>query len=199
MARAAEVKRTWKDLVNASPRGLFTIILAMFFLFAALPGRGTAAVMPQMAVGSDHTAALKSDGTVWTWGGNSSGQLGDGTIAGHTTPQQVPGLTGVVAISAGDSHTVVVKNDGTVWAWGDNTFGQLGNGTTIQSTTPQRVSSLTGVITIAAGGNVTLALKSDGTVWAWGRNDSGQLGDGTTEDKSSPVREAGSTTDKIAV
>jgi RHS repeat-associated protein len=126
-----------------------------------------------------HSAALKSDGTVWTWGYNKHGQLGLGTTTSTTTPQKVAGLTGVVAITASGDNTYALKSDGTVWAWGDNGYGQLGN-TSVkgsQSTSPVQVS-ISGVAAIAAGGTHALALKSDGTVWAWGNNNTGQLGDG---------------------
>src|SRR6185437_8872513 len=123
-----------------------------------------------IAAGSVHTVALKSDGSVWTWGANYVGQLGrerDGTA----TPLQVPGVSDVVAIAAGYEHTVVLKRDGTVWAWGLNDSGQLGNGTIAPqfsgSSTPSLVVGLTGVVQVATGVRNTLARKADGTVWAW--------------------------------
>ena len=133
------------------------------------------------AAGGRHTIALKNDGTVRTWGKNSNGQLGDGTILIKLIPVQVNTLTGVVAIAAGVSHSVALKNDGTVLAWGLNTSGQLGDGTTTQRITPAQVNGLTGVIAIAGGQIHTISLKSNGTVWAWGRNDFGQLGATTSE------------------
>ena len=82
-----------------------------------------------IAGGDFHTVALKSDGTVWAWGYNDEGQLGDGITTGRTTPVQVSSLSGVTAIAAGYRHTVALKSDGTVWAWGYNEYGQLGDGT----------------------------------------------------------------------
>ncbi|MCK4261195.1 MAG: hypothetical protein KAX49_19630 [Halanaerobiales bacterium] len=93
-------------------------------------------VKPMVAAGTFHTIALKSDGTVWTWGYNWSGQLGDGTISHKTTPVQVSNLSDITAIAAGDSHTIALKSDGTVWTWGHNYYGQLGDGTTSNKTTP---------------------------------------------------------------
>jgi alpha-tubulin suppressor-like RCC1 family protein len=78
-----------------------------------------------ISAGYNHNLALKSDGTVWAWGLNSSGQLGDGTNANRTTPVQISGLTGVTAISGGYLHSLALKSDGTVWAWGSNNYGEL--------------------------------------------------------------------------
>ena len=147
-----------------------------------------------IAAGESHTVALKNDGTVWAWGLNSSGQLGDGTgtKTDSDTPVKVSGLTGIItAIAAGGSHTVALKSNGTVWAWGNNGYGQLGDGTMADSDTPVQVSGLTGIkiTAIAAGESHTVALKSDGTLWAWGKNnDYGQLGDGTMADSDTPVQ-----------
>ncbi|MFZ4858969.1 MAG: C13 family peptidase [Desulfuromonadaceae bacterium] len=136
-----------------------------------------------ISAGSLHAVALKNDGTVWSWGGNSTGQLGDGTVSidygGKSSPVQVSGLTGVIAVAAGSAHTVALKSDGTVWTWGYNGYGQLGNGTTVNSSTPVQVSGLTEITAIAAGSGNTIALKNDGTVWTWGDNYYGQLGNGT--------------------
>jgi alpha-tubulin suppressor-like RCC1 family protein len=156
-----------------------------------------------LAAGGAFTVALKQDGTVWTWGANDFGQLGDGTTTGRSTPVQVVGpggsgfLTGVKAIAAGRDQTVALKQDGTVWTWGANENGQLGDGTTTDRSTPVQVVGpggigfLINVTALAAGGAFTVALKQDGTVWTWGANDFGQLGDGTTFAHSTPVQVLG--------
>jgi alpha-tubulin suppressor-like RCC1 family protein len=145
--------------------------------------------MTAIAGGQHYSLALKSDGTVWAWGGNDDGELGNGSTTGSNTPVQVTGLTGMSAIAAGYNHSLALKSDGTVWAWGDNRQGELGNGSSNGpdnclngpcSLTALEVSGLTGVTAVAGGGAHSMALKSDGTVWAWGSNYSGQLGDGTT-------------------
>lgn len=141
-----------------------------------------------ISTGGGHTLALKSDGTLWAWGLNTQGQLGDTTFTNRATPIQVPDVANVVAIAAGGSHSVVLKTDGTVWTWGDNEYGQLGDGTTSNNPIPATVSGLTDVVAIAAGAYHTIALKSDGTVWGWGRNSSGQLGDYTETDRPAPVQ-----------
>src|SRR3990172_3621138 len=136
----------------------------------------------------DHSLALKNDGTVWAWGLNVSGQLGNGTNTNSNVPVQVTGLTGITAIAAGQDHSLALKNDGTVWAWGYNLYGQLGNGNNTNSNVPVQVAGLTGITAIAGGGRAhSLALRNDGTVWAWGFNTSGQLGNGTLTNNNVPV------------
>ncbi len=145
-----------------------------------------------IVAGSDHSLALKSDGSVVTWGDNLSGQLGNGNNNSSNSPVAVSGLTsGVTAIAGGGDHSLALKNDGSVVAWGDNQLGQLGNGNNIASNTPVQVSGLTDAEAIATGGNHSLALKSDGTAWAWGDNQFGQLGDGTNSTSNAPVQSTG--------
>ncbi|MFZ5776027.1 MAG: RCC1 domain-containing protein [Thermodesulfobacteriota bacterium] len=140
-----------------------------------------------IAAGELHTLALKSDGTVWAWGYNINGQLGDGTTIDRNTPVQVVGLSGIVALTSGAQHGLALKNDGTVWAWGANYQGQLGDGTTTNRSTPVLLSGLRDITSLAAGGYHSLALSSDGRVWSWGYNSHGQLGDGSTLDNSTPT------------
>jgi alpha-tubulin suppressor-like RCC1 family protein len=142
-----------------------------------------------VAGGNNHSLAVKSDGTVWSWGFNNRGQLGydpdpatTDTFENSGTPGQVSGLTDVVDVAGGTSHSLAVKSDGTVWSWGFNDVGQLGNGATSSTPNPIPVqaSGLTDVVAIAAGSHHSLAVKSDGTVWAWGFNSQGMLGNGTS-------------------
>ncbi|MCU6713041.1 InlB B-repeat-containing protein [Paenibacillus sp. J5C_2022] len=140
------------------------------------------------SAGGYHNLALKNDGTVWTWGKNSVGQLGDGTQTDRYSPVQVQGLNNVVAIAAGADYSLALRQDGTVWAWGLNYFGQLGDGTQTQRLSPVQVQGLSDVTAITSGGQHNLALKSDDTVWAWGANGWGQLGDGTKTDRHIPVQ-----------
>lgn len=134
--------------------------------------------------GERHAIALKSNGTVVSWGNNQNGQRGDGTTSTNScqcnpNPGVVPGLNNIVQVSAGVYHSLVLRADGTVWAWGDNSVGELGNGTQTNSAIPvqvgQGVSGFNNIIAIDAGSYHNLALKADGTVWAWGFNFHGQV------------------------
>jgi alpha-tubulin suppressor-like RCC1 family protein len=127
---------------------------------------------------SDYSVAVKNDGTVWSWGDNYYGQLGNGTVSGTiTTPVQISNLTGITSVSSGHGgHALALKSDGTAWAWGDNGNGQLGNGTTNASYVPIQVSNLTGVTAMAVGVSHNVAIKSDGTIWGWGLNTDGEVG-----------------------
>jgi alpha-tubulin suppressor-like RCC1 family protein len=126
-----------------------------------------------VAGGFDHSVAVKADGTVWSWGDNEYGQLGDGGTEYDTNlPVRVQGLpTNAIAVAAGYSHTLALLGDGTVWAWGDDSFNQLGDGNWASSSTPVPVPGLTGIAAICAGGNHSLALDTNGNVWAWGSFD----------------------------
>lgn len=129
-----------------------------------------------IAAGNAHTLALKKNGTVWAWGNNDKGQLGDGSTSGSKTPVQVKGLKGMIAIVAGAEHSLALKGDGSIWAWGNNSAGQLGDKSIIKRSAPVQVRSISGITAIAAGENHSVALKGDGTVWTWGSNSAGQLG-----------------------
>lgn len=143
-----------------------------------------------IASGGFHSLALEPDGTLWTWGSNTYGQLGDGTTMAKNRPVRIG--SDYVAISAGAAYSLALKKDSTLWAWGSNSYGELGDGTFINKSTPVLIGS--DFTRIATGGmgpfgfsSHSLALKSDGTLWAWGSNIVGQLGDGTGVDKSVPV------------
>lgn len=131
-------------------------------------------------------AVLLNNGTVWTKGDNSNGQLGDNTSSDRSTWAQVPGLSNVTQIAAGSGSLYALLSDGSVKAWGYNAFGQLGDGTTTPRYSPTPVSNLSGVTQIAAGGATAFALLSDKSVKAWGYNNVGQVGDGSTTNRSTP-------------
>jgi len=147
----------------------------------------------QIIAGDTHTLALLKDGTLWSWGDNFFGQLGNGTTINSIFPVQVmrnarSPLRNIKQIAAGSQYTKAILADGTVWGWGRNNFGQLGNGTETNSVYPTRVmrnrnNALENVVQISTSYASVLAILRDGTIWGWGRNNSSQLADGTTAQK----------------
>ena len=137
-------------------------------------------------------AAGTATGPLRAWGGNQSGQLGDGSTDPSDVPVrvQLPSGTKVTQARAGCFHTVALTSKGHVLAWGDNSLGQLGNGSTVSSDTPVRAKlpSGTKVTAVRAGCRFSLALTSKGHVLAWGDNTDGQFGNGTTTGSDTPVR-----------
>lgn len=150
---------------------------------SAVPVRvGTDSDWVAIAAGAGHSLALKADGTLWSWGLNNSGQLGQGTSgydATYSTPTKVGADTDWVHISAGYEHTIGLKSDGSLWAWGANYKSELGTGTAVIESAPVRSSEATDWVTALAGRNSTLARRKDGVVLAWGENLSGMLGTGS--------------------
>ncbi len=158
-----------------------------------------------ISAGGSHCLALQGDGTVWAWGENSHGILGDGTNETRFSPVKSK-MSDVKGFDAGTSHALAIKQDGTVWAWGYNYMGQLGMGGAslknqgrvsfgpgADSYSPDLVRGVADAKAVAAGGSHSAALKDDGTVWAWGGNEDGQLGQGAAggNDRTSPVRVEG--------
>lgn len=141
-----------------------------------------------VSTGGFFSLAKKSDGTLWSWGANDKGQLGDGTNTNKKKPTQIGTANYWKSIVAGISFSLAIKNDGTLWAWGANTNGQLGNGTNKDSNLPTQIGTDADWKSIAGGNEFTIAIKTNGTLWAWGRNNSGQLGDGTNINKNVPVQ-----------
>ena len=138
----------------------------------------------------DFSVGIKKDGTLWAWGDNSVGQLGDGTKLSRLFPEQIGSANNWATISASNGSTLAIKSDGTLWVWGNNSSGQLGDGTTQNRSAPEQIGSASDWKSVSGGGGVlasyTLALKTDGTLWAWGANDGYQLGDLTTESRTAP-------------
>jgi len=145
----------------------------------------------QVAGGYNHTAAIKTDGTLWCWGYNVTyGQLGDNTIVHRSSPVQTVAFgKNWKQVSCGDRYTASIKTDGTLWCWGYNIYGQLGDNTVVNKSSPvQTVAFGNNWKQVSCGVVNTASIKTDGTLWAWGYNLDGGLGDNTTTNKSSPVQ-----------
>jgi alpha-tubulin suppressor-like RCC1 family protein len=150
------------------------------------------------AGGSNRTLAIRTDGSLWAWGHNGYGQLGDDTTITKNKPTQIGTATDWQTVAIGLYHSVALKTDGTLWTWGLNQWGQLGDNTTIDKHTPTQIGIATDWRFIATGTYHTLALKTDGTLWAWGANFDGRLGDGTNIDKYTPTQIGTGTWQSIA-
>lgn len=136
--------------------------------------------------------AVRTDGTLWMWGRNAYGLLGDGTTATRSTPRQISvgasRINGWKYISTGYHHTSALHSDGTIWSWGRNHVNQLGNNSSVDSLVPvQEFSSSTNWKYLDAGRYNTLAIKEDGTLWVWGYNGFGQLGVNDTAQRPTPT------------
>jgi len=151
-----------------------------------------------VSAGRNFSGGITTSGTLWMWGGNAYGQLGQEDTTNYSSPVQVGALTDWSKISTGYSHCLAVKTNGTLWAWGQNNQGQLGLGDTVNRSSPVQVGALTTWAIQCAGYVASFVIKTDGTLWAWGYNGFGMLGIGNTTARSSPVQ-VGSNTNWLAV
>ena len=136
-------------------------------------------------------SALSTNGSLWTWGFNYSGQLGLGDTASRSSPVQVGGLTNWAQVSMSSASCIAIKTDGTLWSWGSGQHGQLGLNNETYYSSPKQVGSLTNWSKVSAAAGQCLAIKTDGTLWTWGYNNNGQLGlgdSGFSAFRSSPVQ-----------
>ena len=135
-----------------------------------------------------NSIGLKMDGTLFAWGANNQGQIGDGTDTNRNTHVLVSTSSDWVSVAIGFHNTFAIKANGTLWAWGENNVGQLGDSTTIGRKTPVQIGKADDWVSISADYEHTMALKADGTLWIWGSNSHAQLGDGTTTGRISPIQ-----------
>ncbi len=141
-----------------------TVIVWFTLNAASVAAHAATLAIPQIAAGTEHALALKSDGSLWAWGSNRVGVVGDGTSTMRSRPVQVG--TDFIYIAAGGYQSFAVKWDGSLWAWGMNNAGQLGDGTTENRSAPVKIGS--GFVRVATAGDHTVALKADGSLWFWG-------------------------------
>ena len=178
-------------------KSMIAVLLCLAIVIGYSPETSAGAIAKVAAEGY-HSLLIKPDGSLWAWGRNDYGQLGDGTTTGSSSPVQVGTSTDWVTVISGLYHSLAIKSDGTLWAWGRNDYGQLGDGTTTDKSSPVQVGTSTDWVGVSGGGWHTLGIKSDGTLWTWGYNGNGQLGDGTSTDRHTPVQ-VGFSTDWVAV
>ena len=138
---------------------------------------------------NNSTAVIRKDGSLWTWGNNKNGQLGDGTSKSRFLPKKI--MDGVSFVELGNT-SAALKADGSLWMWGENEYGQIGDGTHKDRKSPVKV--MDDVTSVKKGWVHTAALKTDGSLWTWGYNSCGQLGNGTWNESNEPIRVAGDVT-----
>jgi alpha-tubulin suppressor-like RCC1 family protein len=139
----------------------------------------------KISCGSDYfSLGIKTDGTLWSWGSNHYGQLGDGTLVNKNVPQQIGNETNWRDIFGGIRDSHAIKTDGTLWSWGSNEYGQLGNGSNVNENVPLQIGADLWLRIVSYGHS--LVLKNDGSLWSYGANFYGEIGDGTTTHRSTP-------------
>ena len=138
--------------------------------------------------GNYFVLALKSDNTLWGWGANYNGELGDGTYQIRPTISQIGTESNWLAIATGSEHTIAIKTDGTLWAWGLNDSGQLGDGTFVNKNVPTQIGTATDWDKFTTASSHSMAIKNDGTLYTWGRNTNGQLGLGDNTNRLVPTQ-----------
>lgn len=142
----------------------------------------------KVEAGAEFTIVLRSDGTLWSYGYNGNGQLGQGHNETADEPVRVGQDSDWQDVAAGAVHCLAIKTDGTLWAWGGNGVGQLGTGNTTDVNEPVQIGTATDWERISAGMGHSMAIRTDGTLWSWGYNTYGQLGIGGTDQETAPVQ-----------
>jgi alpha-tubulin suppressor-like RCC1 family protein len=156
-----------------SKKKLIVIVLIVILVVASVIAghfiwaRATLPGMRIAVAGDGYTVAIATDGSLWAWGLNNWGQLGDGTTTNRSRPVQISADTDWVSVAA-DSHNIAIRADGSLWAWGRNHFGQLGDGTTENRARPVQIGTDTDWASVATVFDTSFAIKEDGTLWHWG-------------------------------
>ena len=162
-----------------------------------------------VTAGRDHCLAVSANGSVWAWGRNGLGQLGNGNVAKHPSPVRVKTkaggtnvvLSSIVSVGAGADHSLALAGDGTLYAWGANSWGQVGDGTKTTRSIAVKIAMPEAVAGMAGGRQSSLAVTVTGAVYTWGDGRDGQLGDGSTTSsgRTAPGIVPGLTADAVAM
>ncbi len=147
-----------------------------------------------MSAGYEHSLGLKVNGSLWTWGHNDHGQLGQGNHTDYNVPTRIGTDSTWTDMTGGRAFNLALKANGTLWAWGANANGQLGTGNTTEQSSPVQVGAGSTWLAISAGDSFSVAQKADGTLWAWGYNNHGQLGQGNNTEQHNPMQVGNDTT-----
>jgi alpha-tubulin suppressor-like RCC1 family protein len=165
------------------------LLLSLFVL------QSNAQCWDKISSGAYHTIAIAHDGTLWAWGYNNTGQVGNGTVVNQNIPVQIGTDTDWVTVGAGYYHSFAIKSNGTLWGWGYNLNRQLGNNSNNDSLTPIQIGTDTNWSKISGGEDFTIAIKTNGTLWTWGSDSQGQMGNGVSAGANLVPTQVGTATD----
>jgi len=177
-------------LNNVTSRSVPTIVGSVLPNAYISPNQVGTESYAHVNAGVSYTLAIKNDNTLWGWGLNTSGQLGDNTVITKSLPVQIGSETNWLDVTAGVTHSGAIDTAGKLYMWGTNAagLGVIAGGNTVARSSPTIVSGATSWKAVSAGASHTSAIDSTNKLWAWGLNNAGQMGDGTTVNKSSPVQ-----------
>lgn len=183
LSAASAVQRAWSRSASRTRRAHGALLAAA--LLALTVDNAVASRVVQVVAGDGFAVLLRDDGTVWTWGRNDGGQLGNGTTSNSSSPGRVLNIPKITSVSAGTAFAIALDVTGRLWAWGSSGYGALGSASHT-NLTPSELSEPADVVEVSAAYDTVLARRSDGTVVGWGWNGAGQLGDGTNVNRSAP-------------
>ncbi len=163
---------------------LLCLVLALCLLLPLCLASAAQEAEYTVSLGESHSALLAADGTLYTWGENRYGQLGDGTLISKMEPVAV--LTDVVSVELGGNHSAAITSDGSLYVWGYNYYGQVGDGKRLNVKSPVKI--LDDVVGVSLGGNHSAAITSNGDLYVWGCNTNGQVGDGSQRVRPEPEK-----------